>query len=119
MELSDKIWVESRKRVYQFLLEYTEEGEGFSIGYITLKHYYFSWCRLIGLPRTEYQYIEILQVLIEKFWFSVGSTPSTVYGIKMRHQVGLPRFYNTGDRKAISSKAKKAVSVKLQSNRQI
>jgi hypothetical protein len=57
---------ERRKRATQFLREYTEEGEGFRISYITLKHHYFSWCKSSGLPDTEYSFSEILHVLNER-----------------------------------------------------
>ena len=109
-------WKESVERVNQFLLEYTEEGEGFRVGYVTLKHHYFSWCKLMGFSRTN-QYSVLLHVLAERSLFRVSSTPSTtVIGIKMKHPVGLPRYYNKGDRKSISNKVKKAVHAKLHSN---
>jgi len=34
----------------------------------------------------------------------------------MKHPVGLPRYYNEGDRKGLSSKVKEAVYAKLRSN---
>jgi hypothetical protein len=106
---------ERRKRVNQFLLEYTEEGEGFSISYITLKHYYFSWCKSIGFSRTEYGFSEILRVLVERSLLHDISS-KTVIGIRMKSPVELPRYYNKGDRKSISNKVKKAVYAKLSSN---
>ena len=41
---------------------------------------------------------------------------TTVTGIRMKHPVGLPRYYNKGDRKRISNKVKEAVYAKLRSN---
>lgn len=54
------------KRARQFLLECTEDGDGFSVSYITLKHHYYSWCQSIGLPREECGFGEINHALNER-----------------------------------------------------
>ena len=104
-------------RVNTFLFEYTEKGEGFSISYKTLKHHYFSWCRAMGLSDTEYDFSEILHMLLEKSLLRNGiEQPMTVIGLRMKHPVGLPRYYNKGNRKGMTTKVKEAVYAKLNSN---
>lgn len=107
-------WQECIERVNQFLLEYTEEDEAFHVSYITLKHHYFSWCKSIGLSHTEYHFGEILHVLIDRSLMDFSST--TVTGIRMKHPIGLPRYYDKGNRKRISNEVKKAVYAKLHNN---
>lgn len=116
-------WQIRRERAAQFLREYTEEGEGFHIGYIPLKHHYFSWCTSLGLSYTEYGPYEILHVLGERALLHYEPStpakrqkPATVLGVRMKHPVGLPRYYNKGDRKSISNTVKEAVYAKLRSN---
>ncbi len=110
-------WQARYRRARQFLLEYTEEGEGYSIRYITLKHYYFSWCKSIGLLPSEYSFSELYHVLVETslVQYEPASQKSTVIGVRMRHPIGLPRYYNA-DRKNISDNVKEAVYAKLRSN---
>jgi hypothetical protein len=107
-------WLIKTQRVEQFLAEHTEEGEGFHIRYITLKHHYFSWCRLRGLASTEYSWNELLRVLIEKSLMHFEQS-TLVTGIQMKHPVGLPRYYN-GKRKGLSNSVKEAVYAKLHRN---
>src|SRR5260370_41554716 len=114
---------ERRKRATQFLREYTEEGEGFHVSYIPLKHHYFSWCKSLGLPDTDYGPGEILHVLNERslLYYEPSTpqkpqSPATVIGIRMKHPVGLPRYYNKGDRKPLSNTVKEAVYARLRSN---
>ena len=106
---------ERRNRVTHFLRDYTEEGEGFCVGYIPLKHHYFSWCKSLGLPRTEYSFSELLHVLIERSLWR-DESPTTVTGLRMKHPVRLPRYYNKGDRKRLSNTVKEAVYAKLRRN---
>src|SRR5260370_18282476 len=126
--LRDK-WLESRvaerqersKRATQFLREYTKEGKVFHVTYNTLKHHYFSWCKTSGPPDTEYSFSEILHVLNERSLVHYEpstpekrQSPATVIGMRMKHPVGLPRYY--GDRKHLSNTVKEAVYAKLRSN---
>jgi len=106
-------WQKRIKRVNQFLLEYTEEGEGFSVSYNHLKHQYYSWCKSMGLDYDEYGFGEILHVLIERDLLGNG-TYNTVSGIRMKHPVGLPPYYDK--HKGIPKKTKEAVYAKLHSN---
>ncbi len=116
-------WQIRRERAAQFLREYTEEGEGFHISYMTLKHHYFSWCTSCGLPDTEYSFGELLHVLEERFVLHCEPSPSTkrlrpatVLGLRMKHPVGLPRYYKTDERKPLSNTVKEAVYSRLRSN---
>ncbi len=110
------------ERARQFLLECTEEGDGFSVSYITLKHHYYSWCQSIGLPREECGFGEIYHVLNERALLRYEPSTkgfggkTTVIGVRMKHPVGFPRYYNKGDRKSITNKVKEAVYAKLRSN---
>jgi hypothetical protein len=116
-------WQIRRERAAQFLREYTEEGEGFHIGSIPLKHHYFSWCRSLGLVRTEYGPYEILHVLSERSLLHYEPStsterqkPATVLGMRMKRTIGLPRYYKTDERKPLSNTVKAAVWHKLRSN---
>jgi 5-methylcytosine-specific restriction endonuclease McrA len=40
---------------------------------------------------------------------------TTALGIRMKHPIGLPCYYNKGDRKAVTRKVKQAVYAKMQS----
>ena len=104
-------------RANQFLLEYTKAGAQFSVSYRTLKHHYFSYCRLLGLSEWHYSFSEILHVLIEKSLLRNGiEQPMIVLGLRMKHPVGLAKYYNRGERKGITIEVKREVFRKLQDN---
>ncbi len=105
---------ESYKRASQFLLECTEEGEGFHVSYITLKHHYFSWCESRGLP--EFGFGELYHVLVERglVQYDQSTEKTTCVGIRMKHPVGRRSYYNK-NRKGLSRKGKQAAYAKLHS----
>jgi len=82
------------QRVHQFLREYTEENAGYRITYVALKHHYFSWCRLIGLPPTAYGWMELYDVIYTRYPFprEEGLRALGVVGIRMKHPVRLPPY---------------------------
>ena len=110
-------WQERKKRVNQFLLEYTEEGEGFKISYITLKYHYYSWCKSIGLTYADFGPADLFHVLDERPSV-VHGTGHTIIGMRMKHPVGLPSYYSHGKRKRkrISNKTREVVYAKLRRN---
>jgi HNH endonuclease len=104
-------------RANQFLDEYTEEGAEFSVTYLTVKRHYYSYCRLIGLTYSEYGYNEILRVLDRKSALRCSSEErAMVIGLRMKHPVGLPRFYSSQERKGLTVEVKREVFRQLQDN---
>ena len=110
-------WKERLSRVNQFLDEYTEEGAEFSVTYLTVKHHYYTYCRLLGLSIAEYGYSEVLTALEEKSVLHCSPVErAMVIGLRMKHPVGLPKFYRSQVRKGITIEVKKELFRKLSDN---